>query len=179
MNKKHFATSMVVIGCVLAVTGASYGDSPSDFSSPACGNAEAPKPPAKPQPGPAAEADYYKRLNAKIDPSYLNDTCGTKITTEFNSSWHGHWIDNGTDPGISTTDQDDCRQMLSQIRLRCSNDTAKKSIAAKIKKIECGYSSTPGTRVELRGTTMVGSIGPQACAGDLSGPINKWMDAKL
>jgi hypothetical protein len=30
-----------------------------------------------------------------------------------------------------------------------------------------------------RGTTLVGSIGPKACASDISEPANKLLDAKL
>ncbi len=71
-------------------------------------------------------------------------------------------------------------QLLSQVRGRCGKgDAAKKAVAAKIKRIQCAYTSTPGTKVELRGTTLVGSVGPKACASDISDPANKLFDAKL
>jgi len=181
MNKKHFATALVATACVAGLAGTSFSDSGSEFSSPACSTGEAPQPAAKPQPGAAVEKDYYKKLNSRIVPTSLNTDCGTKITADYDKSWHGHWIDMGVgEPGIASSDQDNCLQLLSQVRARCgTGDAAKKSIAAKIKKIECAYKSTPGTKVELRGTTLVGSIGPKACASDISDPANKLLDAKL
>jgi hypothetical protein len=179
MNNKRLAMGLVVAGCLIAST--SFGGGDTDFTSPACSTAEAPAAAAKPQPGAAVEKDYYKKLADRIDPANLNTACGTKITTDYDKSWHGHWIDMGVgEPGIASSMQDNCLQMMSQVKARCGkDDTSKKSVAAKIKKIECSLGTKEGTKVELKGTTLVGTIGPKACASDISDPTNKLLDAKL
>lgn len=175
--KKTIAMGLIVLGCMAATTGIAMSDS---FTSAKCSTAGEAAKPAKPQPSASVEKDYYKKLNGRLDTSSLNTDCGTKITAAYDKSWHGHWVDMGVgEPGIASTDQDNCTQMISQVRSRCSKDASKKSISAKIKKIACAYQATPGTKVELKGTTLVGSIGPGSCAADISDPTNKLLDAKL
>ena len=70
--------------------------------------------------------------------------------------------------------------MISQVKARCGKDAAsKKAVASKINKITCAFGTAEGTKVELKGTTLVGTIGPKACASDISDPTNKLLDAKL
>ncbi|HEY4176008.1 MAG TPA: hypothetical protein VGM90_04225 [Kofleriaceae bacterium] len=148
-----------------------------DFASEKCGVAGEPTKAAKPQPGAAVEKEYYKKLNASLDVASLNKDCGTKITVEYDKSWHGHWTDEGVGvPGIPSGDQSNCMQLISQIRGRCAKPEGKKAVAAKIKKISCAYQAKEGTSVKLTGTSLVGGIGPWSCQSDISDPANKLLD---
>lgn len=152
------------------------------FSSPVCSVADTEPKPASPQPGPSAEAEYYKKLNGDLSGSidHLNADCGTKITFEYDATWKGHWTDEGYgQPGVPSSKRSNCEQLISAARGKCANATTKKSFASKVTKIQCAYGTTPGTQAELRGSTLVGTVGPQACNSDIATPVNALLDAKL